>query len=128
MIYRDALVRVVMLDVRFSYRRLRLVQQTAHRALHWMKSCDARASFAVANLALRSRDKHRLGSRELIVSRVLCRRTQRHRQERLFVLRRVRRGGRIEESSGAHRVTSRGRELKPDPNHGMKPHNQIPHA
>lgn len=128
MIYRGALVRAVKLVVRFSYRPIRLVRRIARRALHWMRNCDARASFVVANLAPQNRDKQRLASRELIVSRVLCRRTQRHRQGRLFVPRLVRRRRRIEESNGARRVASSGRELRPDPSHGMKPHNQIPHA
>ena len=130
MIYRGALVRVVILGVTFSCRPLRLVRPIARRALRLMKSCDERVSFVVANLALRNRDNQLLESRELTVSRVLCRRTQRRRQERLFVLKRVRvpRRGRIAESNGARRVTLRGRELNPDPSHGMKPRNQILHA
>lgn len=113
MICRGALVRALVVDVRFRCRPLRRVLLTARRALRLMKSCDARASFAVANPGLEIPGKRRLGSRELIVSRVLCRRRRRHRRERLFVQRRVRvrvrKKGRIGESNGVRRVTSRGR-------------------
>lgn len=115
MICRGVLVRALVVDVRFRYRLVRRVLLTARRALRWMKNCDARASFAVANLGLEIPGKRRLGSRELIVSRVLCRRRRRHRRERLSGLRRVqvrvrvRKKGRIGESNGVRRVTSRGR-------------------
>lgn len=64
MICRGALDRVVLRDVRFSYRLLRRVLLSVRRELRSMKICDGTVSSVAANRALPIRRKQILGKHE----------------------------------------------------------------
>lgn len=101
MICRGALDRVVLRDVRFSYRLLRRVLLSVRRELRWMKICDGSVSSEAANRALPIRRKQILAKHEpsqperrvrLHVNRLVrLLRCKRHQRERLLDLSRLRR-------------------------------------
>lgn len=122
---RGVLVRIAVMGGTFSCRLVLQVRLSARQALRWMKVCSARAASATVNHALLIPAKQRR-LRTPGNQRRLATPGKQHRDE--WCVRRFRTDltgvceGRKESKVAPH-VTLRGRELKPDPSHGLNPHN-----